>query len=288
MTGRSWSKLGILAGGGALPARLIRACEADGAPFALLRLQGYADESLSGMPGHTAGLAELGRVIRTLRAEGCDAVVMAGVVRRPNFAGLKPDWRGAALLPKVVAAARRGDGALLDVLVDAFEAEGFLIVGAEEVARGLAAEGGAVGRLSPDDAARADMAKAARVVHALGPFDVGQGAVVRKGLVLAIEAAEGTDAMLERCASLPPEVRGFDPGEAECACGVLLKRPKPGQELRVDLPTIGTETVRRAAAAGLAGIAVEAGAALVLDREAVARAANEAGIFVYGFEPSEL
>ena len=285
---RRWDKLGILAGGGGLPASLARACEAAGAPYTVIRLASYATEEMAPFGGHEAGLGEVGKVVRLLKSEDCDAVVMAGVVRRPNFASLTPDWRGAALLPKVVAAARRGDGALLDVLVQTFEAEGFLVVGAEEVAGALAADSGAVGGLAPDERARADMAKAAQVVSALGPFDVGQGAVVRAGLVLAIEAAEGTDAMLDRVAGLPPEVMGFEPGETEGRRGVLLKRPKPGQELRVDLPTIGVETVRRAAAARLAGIAVEAGVALVLDREAVGRAADEAGLFVYGFTAADL
>ena len=285
---RRWRKLGIIAGGGALPLSLVATCERDGAPFALIRLAGYADEALARYPGHDCGLAEVGKVVRTLHAEGCDAVVMAGLVRRPNLAQLTPDWRGAALLPKVVAAARRGDGALLDVLVETFEAEGFAVVGAEEVAGGLAAPQGPLGQHAPTDADRADMVKAAQVVAALGRFDIGQGAVVRAGLVLAVEAAEGTDAMLERCAALPPEVRGFEPGEAPAPRGVLLKRPKPGQELRVDLPTIGPATVARAAEAQLAGIAVEAGVALVLDRVRVARAADEAGLFVYGFTAADL
>ena len=284
---RRWRKLGIIAGGGALPVSLCAACERDDAPFALIRLSGYADAVLGRYPGHDCSLAEVGKVVRALHAEGCDAVVMAGLVRRPNLAQLKPDWRGAALLPKVVAAARRGDGALLDVLVETFEAEGFIVVGAEEVAGGLAAPRGPLGANAPTAGDRADIAKAAAVVAALGPFDVGQGAVVRAGLVLAIEAAEGTDLMLARCAALPPEVRGFEPGEAPTRRGVLLKRPKPGQELRVDLPTIGPATVARAAEARLAGIAVEAGVALVLDRASVAREADEAGLFVYGFDASE-
>ena len=285
---RRWDKLGIIAGGGALPASLARACEAAGAPYTVLRLSASAGEEMDPFGGHEVGLGEVGKAVRLLKAEGCDAVVMAGVVRRPNFASLTPDWRGAALLPKVVAAARRGDGALLDVLVQTFEAEGFLVVGAEEVAGTLEADSGAIGALVPDERAWADMRKAADLVAALGPFDIGQGAVVRGGLVLAVEAAEGTDAMLERVAALPAEVKGFEPGEAQGARGVLLKRPKPGQELRVDLPTIGTRTVRRAAEARLAGIAVEAGLSLILDREAVAHAADEAGLFVYGFTAAEI
>ena len=287
---RRWRKLGILAGGGALPASLARACQAADAPFVVLRLSGFAGAEIAPFGGEEVGLGEVGKVVRLLRAADCDAVVMAGTVRRPNFASLTPDWRGAALLPKVVAAARRGDGALLDVLVRTFEEEGFLVVGAEEVAGALAAEGGSIGRHAPDARARDDMAKAAAIVTALGPFDVGQGAVVRAGHVLAIEAAEGTDAMLDRVAGLPADMMGFEPGDSPqdgSPRGVLLKRPKPGQELRVDLPTIGVETVRRASAARLSGIAVEAGVALVLDREAVARAADEAGLFVYGFTATE-
>ena len=285
---RRWEKLAILAGGGALPLRLAEACEARGAPFTVVRLAGYADDGLARFGGPECGIAEVGKAVRLLREAGCDALVMAGTVRRPNLARLTPDWRGAALLPKIVAAARRGDGALLDVLVETFEAEGFIVVGADEVSGALTAGPGPLGAVAPTDADRADIAKAAALVGALGPFDVGQGAVVRAGLVLAIEAAEGTDAMLDRCASLPPEVRGHEPGEAPARRGVLLKRPKPGQELRVDLPTIGAETVRRAAAADLAGIAIEADVALVLDRDAVIRAADEAGLFVYGFTGADL
>lgn len=282
---RRWDRLGLVAGGGALPARLAAACEANRAPYTVLRLSGYAGEE---PPGQEVGIGEVGRIVRLLREAGCDAVCMAGTVSRPELKALRPDWRGAALLPKVVAAARRGDGALLAVLVEMFESEGFLVVGAEEVAGALEAAAGPVGRVAPTEGDRADLAKAAAVVAALGPFDVGQGAVVRQGHVLAIEAAEGTDAMLARCADLPASVLGNEPAKHRARSGVLVKRPKPGQELRVDLPTIGLATVHAAARAGLAGIAVEAGAALILDRAAVAAAADEAGLFVYGFTGAEL
>ena len=286
--GRAWRKLGIVAGGGDLPLSLAKACEADGTPFAVLRLAGFADESTAAYRGLDAGIGEVGKIVRLLKGEGCDALVMAGNVARPNFAAVKPDWRGAALLPKVVAAARRGDDALLTVLVEAFEAEGFTVVGADEVAGGLIVEAGPLGAQAPTACDWTDIVKAAAVLEALGPFDVGQGAVVRNGLVLAVEAAEGTDAMLARCAALPAALNGREPGDAEGGRGVLVKRPKPGQELRVDLPTIGVATVRGAAEAGLAGVAVAAGAALVMNRPAVIAAANEAGLFVYGYEPGEL
>ena len=272
-----WKKLGLIAGGGALPAKVAAACRARGDDFHIIRIKGSADDHMTDLPGDECGVGEAGKILRILKENGCDAVVFAGVVRRPDFKTLKADWRGAALLPKVISAATRGDGALLSVLVDTVESEGMFVIGAEEATQDIAAPAGALGAYAPDEAEFADLRKAAAVIQALGPFDVGQGAVVANGLVLAIEAAEGTDAMLDRCAQFAGEER----------CGVLVKRPKPGQELRIDLPVIGPETVRRASAAGLAGIAVEAGVALIIDREELVKGADSAGLFVYGFSVEE-
>ena len=163
--------------------------------------------------------------------------------------------------------------------METLESEGLIVIGVEEVVQDMAAPEGAFGAHGPSADNLADISKGAALVHALGPFDVGQGAVVANGLVLAVEAAEGTDAMLDRCASLPNRVNHG---------GVLVKRPKPGQELRIDLPVVGAETVRRAAGAGLAGIAIEAGVALVIDFEDVVSCADEMGLFVYGFNAQEL
>jgi hypothetical protein len=274
-----WRKLGVIAGRGALPVRIIAACAARGEPCHVIRLAGIADPALAGAPGADCGIAEVGKIIRVLKKENCDAAVFAGNVQRPDFSKLRADWRGTALLPKVIAAAARGDGAILNVLVETLEAEGIVVIGAEEAAQSLIAAAGAMTRRSPDERNIADICKAAALVSALGPFDVGQGAVVAGGLVLAIEAAEGTDAMLDRCAALP---------EAMTRGGVLVKRPKPGQELRIDLPVIGAETIRRAARARLAGVAVEAGVALIIDRDEVVALADESGLFVYGFSAYEV
>lgn len=278
-----WRKLGLIAGAGALPHRIAAAVTARGEGVHVIGLAGLADPSLERFEGDICGIAEAGKIIRKLKEAGCDAVTLAGVVKRPDFTKLAPDWRGAAILPKVIAAAARGDGALLSALVEVLESEGFLVVGAEETMTELSAPAGPLGRLSPAEAARADMRKAAALIQALGPFDCGQAAVVAKGLVLAVEAAGGTDAMLDQCARLPAALRG-----GEAAHGVLVKRPKPGQELRVDLPTIGVTTVRGVAAAGLAGLAIEAGAALVIDADETRAAADELGVFVYGFTHADL
>lgn len=278
-----WRRLGIIAGAGALPRRLAEAAAAGPAAPFIVRLSGMANEDFSAFDSDESGIAEVGKTIRQLKEAKCDAVVLAGVVRRPDFSSLKPDWRGAALLPRIIAAASKGDGAMLTVLVETLEAEGFFVVGAEEVFGDLTAPAGVVGSLAPSIANWIDIRKAAAIISALGPFDIGQAAVVASGHTLGVEAAEGTDGLLERCAGLPDSARG-----GEKRNGVLVKRPKPGQELRVDLPTIGVETVRKVDAARLSGIAVEAGCSLLIDRLAIAREADARGIFVVGFSAKEL
>ena len=284
---RRWEKVGIIAGGGELPRQLAQAAHDMDAPYHVIRLNGFADEAMKAFPGDDAGIGEAGKIIRLLNKSECDAVVFAGLVQRPNFGQLKPDWRGAALLPRVVAAARKGDGAMLDVLVETFAAEGFLVIGAEEVTGVLRSEAGTLGQIVPDDVAYADMKKAAALIEAIGPFDVGQGAIVREGFVVAVEAAEGTDAMLRRAAPIIARLQGEE-GDGGHRAGLLLKRPKPGQEMRIDLPTIGARTVELAAEAGLAGIAIAAGESLLLDAEEAIRLADERGLFIHAYSAEEL
>lgn len=188
------------------------------------------------------------------------------------------------MVPALLAAAPLGDDALLRALMAEHERAGFRVVGADEVMRELLAAAGAWGALAPDFAQRADILKAALVAAAAGSFDIGQGVVVCDGLVLAVEAQEGTDAMLRRVADLPAPLRG----SARARRGVLVKRPKPMQERRIDLPVVGVATVELAAAAGLAGIAVEAGGALVVRRAELIAAADSVGVFLYGFTPAEV
>jgi DUF1009 family protein len=277
-------KLGIIAGGGELPIRLARQCEAAGRPLFIVRLKGMADPALDAFDGVEAGIAELGKGISALKGAGCEAVCLAGIVKRPDFAALKPDLRGLKALPGAIAAARKGDDALLRFLVGEFEAEGFLVEGAHEVAADMTLGSGPLGKLAPGAEHMGDVRKAFHVAGEIGRLDVGQGAVVCAGLVLAVEAQEGTDAMLERCAGLPDALRGSQMARR----GVLAKRPKPIQEQRVDLPAIGVATVVGAAKAGLAGIVGEAGKVLVMDHAAVAKAADDRGLFIYGLDPEDL
>jgi hypothetical protein len=274
-------KLGLIAGGGALPVEIAEHCERSGRPLFVIRLKGFAGADLAPYAGAEVGIAELGKCFKALRRAGCRAVCLAGSVKRPDFAALIPDLRGLAVLPAAIAAARKGDDALLRVMLDEFEKEGFAVEGAHEVMHDLALAAGPLGRLAPDETQMPDAVRALEVARAIGALDIGQAAAVCHGLVLAVEAAEGTDAMLARLATLPEHLRGR-PG---AAAGVLAKAPKPIQETRVDLPVIGPDTVRAAARAGLAGIVGEAGGVLVLEREAVIELADDLGVFIFGVEP---
>jgi DUF1009 family protein len=271
-------KLGLIAGGGALPLALAAHCQAVGRPFYVIRLTPFADPALTAYEGGEAGIGEIGRVARLARQAGCEALCFAGSVRRPDFSSLKLDFKGLTALPGALAAARHGDEALLRYVTGVFEREGFAMEGAHEVRGDLALDLGALTHGAPTAAHADDIAKALRVARAIGGLDIGQGAVVCDGLVLAVEAQEGTDAMLQRVAELPASVRG----SPERRRGVLAKVAKPIQQERVDLPTIGLATVEGAARAGLAGIVGVAGKMLVVDRDAVAAAADAAGLFIAG------
>jgi len=276
-------KLGLIAGAGNLPVAVARECVDAGRSVFVVRLRGLADPALDEYPGVEVGIGELGKTIKALKAAKCKAVCMTGVVQRPDFSKLAVDVRGLAALPGIILAARKGDDGLLRAVVKIIEKEGFRIEGAHEAAGSLTLGAGQLGAVSPLDSHQEDIHRALLVAREIGRLDVGQGAVVVNGLVLAVEAQEGTDAMLRRVSELPSALRG----SPESLAGVLAKAPKPIQERRVDLPTIGLATVQRAAKAGLAGIVGESGGLLVMDRELVIAEADALGLFIYGVEPTD-
>ncbi|GAM99388.1 UDP-2,3-diacylglucosamine pyrophosphatase [alpha proteobacterium U9-1i] len=280
----AWRKLGIIAGAGELPVALAEHCAAEGASYFVARVAPFADEALETHPHDTHGLGEMGARIAAMKAAGCDAVVFVGKIPRTDLRTLNWDAGGMAMVPALAAAAPKGDDALLRAVLDEHAKQGFVIIGADQVMEGLAAPDGVWGKHAPSAGDLADMRLAARVAAAMGTFDVGQGVVACAGLILAVEAQEQTDAMLQRVATLPTDIRGG----ASARRGVLVKRPKPIQERRIDLPVIGVRTIEGAAAAGLAGVAVEAGGALAVRRAAIIAAADAAGLFVFGFTSADL
>ena len=278
----SAGKLGLIAGGGALPLAIAARCEAEGRPVFVVRLTSFADPHLIRYPGLEAGMAEIGRVLAALKAADCVAVCFAGTVNRPDFKALKPDLKGALVLPGIIAAATKGDDALLRKILSVFENEGYAIEGADDILGGETLTVGALGRVKPDEAQLSDLRKALHVAEKAGELDIGQGAVVCEGLVLAVEAQEGTDAMLARVAGLPADLRGAT-GHLK---GALGKAPKPIQDLRIDMPVIGAQTIEMAAAAGLAGVGGVAGKLILIDRAAIIEAADRLGLFVWGEDRS--
>lgn len=272
------SKLALIAGGGDLPLAVSARCEAEGRPLFVIRLAGFADPALATRDGVDMGMAQIGGILSAMKRAGCGAVCLAGTVSRPDFKSLKPDFKGATLLPGIVKAAQQGDDALLRKILSVFEGEGYAVEGADDILGGDTLPGGALGRVTPDAAQLVDLRKALHVAEKSGELDVGQGAVVCDGLVLAVEAQEGTDAMLTRVAGLPADLRGA-PGAPK---GALGKAPKPIQDLRVDMPVIGARTIELAAAAGLAGVGGKAGRLILIDRAAIVEAADRLGLYVWG------
>jgi len=269
--------LGIIAGGGPFPGRVAAAAQAAGRPVFIVALRGYAEPSVvAPFPNATIRMGAASDILAALRAHACTDLVLVGPVRRPSLLDLRPDGEGTRIMARIGRAAFSGDDGLLAAVVRVLGEEGFRVLGAHEVLTEAVGGAGMLGQAAPDAAAMADVERGTQVVRALGQVDVGQGCVVQQGIVLAVEAIEGTDAMLARAAGLAR------PGPG----GVLVKLVKPGQDRRADLPTIGPRTVSAAAAAGLRGIAYEAGGTLITDRAACIAEADARGLFLIGIPAS--
>jgi DUF1009 family protein len=267
-------KLGILAGSGELPLRLIEACRAEGRPYFVLGFAGSCDPAaLEGQPHAIIRLGAGGSGLKLLRDNGVDELVLAGGVKRPMPGELRPDWRTTRFFLKVGfrLLTHSGDDALFRAIIAELESEGFRVVAVDSILASLLAPLGPVGRVAPDASAEADIRAGIEAARRHGARDLGQAVVVRHGEIVDREDTQGTDALIRRCGA-----------QATGQGAVLVKIAKPGQERRADLPAIGAQTIASAAAAGMRGIAVEAGACLVLDRDAVAAAADRAGLFVIG------
>jgi DUF1009 family protein len=271
--------LAIICGGGSLPFAVAESVQRRGRKVVLFALRGWADaERVRAYPHYWAALGSFGRFCRIAREEGCRDVIFIGVVLRPKLMQIRIDFGTLKIFPQIVAAFRGGDDHLLSSLARLFEREGFRLRGAHEVAPEILVPEGALGRYTPSARDHRDIARGLALIEAAGPFDVGQAAVIADGHVLAIEAAEGTDEMLQRVAGL----RRTGRIQAPAAVGVLIKAPKPHQDRRFDLPTIGPQTVAGAARAGLAGVAVLAGETIIAEPQAVAASADREKIFVFG------
>jgi DUF1009 family protein len=274
-------RLAIIAGRGQLPIYLAQAARDAGEDPLILALTNEADARFDGFEVAVVGVGDLAQIQTRLRDGNIARVVMSGgVARRPEWRDIKPTFKTLIKIPSVVRTLLSGgDDTVLQMVIKLIEAMGCRVIGAHQIAPGLLARTGPLGRTAPNDDDRRDIEKAVEAAEALGRLDIGQGAVSVGGRVVALEGVEGTDEMLRRVASLRASGR-----VSTRRRGVLVKLCKPQQDMRADLPTIGLSTLENARLAGLAGIAVEAGRALVLDEDELVAAADAAGMFVLGID----
>lgn len=273
--------LALVCGGGTIPPVVAAAVAGRGRRVVVFALRGWADPAfVNDHPHHWIAIGQVGRFFRLARAEGCRDVAFIGTLLRPALRDIRLDWTTLRLLPRLPGLFRGGDDRLLSSVAAILEANGLRLVGAHEVAPEILMPVGQTTRRVPSQRDRSDIERAMDVLTALGPLDVGQGVVVADGYVVAVEAAEGTDAMLERVATLRSNGRLHTPR----GVGVLVKTPKRGQDRRFDLPSIGPRTIAGVADAGLAGVAVAAGGTVVADPGETVRLADRHGVFVFGFD----
>lgn len=276
--------IGIIAGGGGLPGEIARSIVERGAAVHVIWVEGSAEDEMKAFPHTVVNWASLGRAVTALRNAGVKRVVFVGKSARPVWKTAKPDMTFVAALPAVIRLLKAGgDDAVLRGLLGIFESKGFQIAGAGDAAPELLVGPGPLGALSPGPDDEADIAKGFALVSILGRHDIGQGAIVAHGKIEAIEGAEGTDRMIAR---VRDQRKSSGAALTALRHGVLVKRPKPGQDLRVDLPAIGPDTVSAAGDAGLAGIAVMSGHVLAANRAELNRRADQLRVFVMGVDGS--
>lgn len=272
-------KLGIIAGGGSIPKMLIRHCIEHKRDFFVLAIEGNADKSIfddENVPHQWIRIGQAGTGFKRFAEEKVQDVVMIGTIRRPSFFDLVPDLRTTAFFAKIGTKAL-GDDGILRAVVAEIEKDGMQVKGVHEVMQELLVKPGILGKHKPDKQAIADINRGIEAALELGKLDIGQAVIVQQGLVLGVEGIEGTDELISRCGTYKRKGYG----------GVLVKLRKPQQDMRIDLPTIGTRTVERAHETGLRGIVVHSGNGLIVDEEDVIKLADKYGIFIMGVTPGE-
>jgi UDP-2,3-diacylglucosamine hydrolase len=273
------SPVGVIAGGGTMPFAVADSLQARGVAPVLFALRGACDPvRVERFRHHWISVGQLGRATKLFRSEGCRDLIFIGTLMRPALSEIRLDWGTVRVIGRILASFRGGDDHLLSGIGRILEQDGFRMVGIRDVAPDVLMPEGSITRATPDPAAASDIEKGREVLRALSPFDIGQAVVVIDGHVVAVEDIEGTDGLLARVARL----RGEGRLRSKMGRGVLVKAPKSGQDLRFDLPTVGSKTIEGAAMAGLAGIAIIAGHTIAADSQGMIEAADKAGLFIQG------
>jgi UDP-2,3-diacylglucosamine hydrolase len=271
--------VGVIAGAGSLPFAVAASLQSRGIRPVLFAIRGFCDpDQVASYAHHWVALGQVGRLTRLLRSEQCRDVVFIGSLVRPALSEIRMDWGTVRVIPRIAAALRGGDDHLLSSIARIFEDHGFHLRGVQEVSPDLLMPAGPLGRLLPDPETASDIAKGLNALRALSPFDIGQALVIIDGHIVAVEDVEGTDGLLARIARLREQGRI----RAGAGRGVLVKAPKATQDLRFDLPSVGPKTIEGVVKAGLRGMAVLAGQAIVAEPQIIAELADKAGVFVTG------
>lgn len=269
--------LALFAGQGRLPVVLLHHLNAsDQTPF-VAELAGFPSE-ISDFPTHSFRVEHLGSLLSTLKDQGVNEVCFAGAIGRPKLDPSAIDAATMPLVPRMMAALSTGDDGALRAVLDIFEEAGFTIRAAHEILPDLLPKAGIYGATKPTERDETDAKRATQIIAAMGEVDVGQACVVAAGQALAIETLGGTDWMLSTLAG--DKRPNGPPG------GILAKAAKPGQDRRVDLPTIGPDTISRAADAGLSGVVIEHQSVMVLDFEQTLSDATARNMFLWVREPA--
>lgn len=277
------SPVAIICGGGAFPAAVAEAVSKQGRPVYLFLLQGFADAALERYPHIWVKLGSLAKYAAAHKRHNLNEIVFIGSVVRPRVSQIGLDWRSVLLVPRLAKLFLGGDDKLLSGVAKIFEEHGYTLRGAHEVAPEILVPEGLATNLKPGAREQSDIEVGFALLHAIGGFDVGQAVVVAGRRVVAIEGAEGTEGLLARVA----EMRKSGRLKLADRDGVLVKTPKPSQDRRVDLPAVGTDTIRQAKEAGLAGIAIEARGSIVVDAQKFVEEADKQGLFVVALPPSK-
>jgi UDP-2,3-diacylglucosamine hydrolase len=273
--------LAIICGGGSFPGAVADAVARSGRRPVLFGIKSWADpELIVRYAHHWIAIGQIGRFLRLAKAEHCRQVVFIGALLRPPLSQIRLDWHTIRLMPRIARSFRGGDDTLLSGVASMIEDGGVRVIGIDEVAPEIMVPAGVLGHCQPSGRDRTDISRALALIAAIGPFDAGQAAVIADNHVLGVEAAEGTDNLLLRIADMRRQRRVTTPA----GVGVLVKAPKPTQDRRFDLPSIGPQTIENAARAGLAGVAVAAGSTMMFDPASAIAAADREKLFFLGVE----
>lgn len=281
--------IGIICGKGLYPKLMVMKCLEKNLDFYLvfingtssyekfieMHVDGFSIFNFNNLKFISVNLGEVGAIIEFFHKFHVNKVVFSGAVQRPNFKQLKLDRKGSLWLLKLGKKIFCGDDELLKALAILMEKEGFEVIAGTDFIEDIFVSSINLTNVSPTESEWYDIKIGIQAARTLGSIDVGQSVIVHDGLVLGVECVEGTDELIKRCAILRKSSRG----------GTLVKMSKPQQDIRIDLPTIGAETIDLLGVNNFSGVAVEAKRCIVLDQQSILKRANEFSIFVCGVEP---